>query len=208
MFSVWKNREKTDFLLRQRRAIFSQANFTPYALTAEKNIIFSFSATGSGRYIFMNRDSKYYPSAFKSTQDFINLENDILTGSEIPELLVRGTKVRKYRPRGGFSLELPEFPFLYVPEIRKLDPETQKKRYHYSEIPKYLITARKSKYVKPDAVQSLYIFGCNNDELYKKISAGSSIYVTHTYENEKAVAVSKCVNSYNIIPLQHCLKAI
>ena len=207
VFCVEKQR-KDGFSFEAKARNFLSGKFYAVRFNGRKKYNFFIFSNRQWKVYFMNRNSKYYPSAFKSTQDFICLENDIITGSEIPELLVRGTKVKKYHPRGGTSLELPEFPFLYVPEIRKLDPETQKRRYHYSQIPKYLITARKSKYVKPDAAQSLYIFGCNNDELYKKISVGSSICVTHTYENEKAVAVSKCVNSYNIIPLQHCLKAI
>ncbi len=157
---------------------------------------------------FMKRDFEYYPSAFKGTNDFIRLEKDINSGTVKPELIVRGTKVKRYRSNGGAKIELPDFPFFYPPELSRLDYDTQKKRYNYSDAPKYLITARKSRYIKPGSAPSLYIFGCNNDELYKSICTGRSICVTHTYENERAVAVSKCVNSYDIIPFQHCLKTL
>ena len=74
--------------------------------------------------------------------------------------------------------------------------------------PKYLVAARKTKYAKPESANSLYLFGCNKDSVYKNISSGVPICVTHTYENEKAVAVLKNKNRYDIIPLQHCLSVL
>lgn len=207
VFCVEKqNKDGFSFEAKARNLL--SGKFYDVRFIGRKKYMFFIFSNRQWKVYFMKRNSVYYPSAFKCTQDLMRLEKDIIVGNEIPELFVSGTKVKKYRSRGGACIELPQFPFLFTPEIKGLDLDEQKKRYHYSNIPKYLITACKSKYVKPDEVQSLYIFGCNSDELYNKISAGRSICVTHTYENEKAVAVSKCVNSYDIVPLQHCLKTL
>ena len=189
------------------RSVYS-GNFYDVRFEGKKRFAFFICKNNQWFVYYLEKNSEYCPSAFKSAEAFIRLENDIKCGLEKPYLFVHGNKVKKYRLRGDAKIILPNPPFLFQTETEKLDDELQKNRYNYKTPPKYIIAARKTKYVKPGEADSLYFFGCNNNELYKKISYGMPICVTHTYENEKAVAVLKFANKYDIIPFQHCLKVL
>lgn len=203
-----EKQNKDGFYFEAKARSLSSGDFYDVRFDGRKKFVFFVFKNNQWYVYFMKKDTRYCPSEFKKTDDLIRLENDIASGSEVPYLFVYGNKVKKYRSRGGAKIILPDFPFIFAPEIKRLDPAAQKSRYNYKTAPKYLIAARKTKYVRPGSAESLYLFGCNNDEVYKKISSGVPICVTHTYENEKAVAVLKDTNRYDIIPFQHCLKIL
>ncbi len=158
-------------------------------------------------YLFCS-DAVYHPSAFCDVCDLESLENDVKDKKAIPLVHIKSGRVRSCFLRKGGRIELPELPFFYPSELGKLDVQTEKERYNYAEAPKYLITARLSKYVKAGATPSQYVFGCNSDELYRKIRCGSSVAVTDTNKNLKAVVVKKAKNTFGVIPKQHCLRMI
>lgn len=203
-----EKQNKDGFYFEAKARSLNSGKFYDVRFEGRKRYAFFIYKNNQWNVYFMHRNAKYFPSAFKGVQDLERLESDIEIGLETPDLRVCGIRVKKYRLRGGARIDLPDFPFLYHSEVKMLDPARQRSRYNYSSAPKYLIAARKTKYVKPNAAESLYLFGCNSDEVYNKISSGVPICVTHTYENEKAVAVIKDVNRYDIIPFQHCLKTL
>lgn len=203
-----EKQNKDGFCFEAKARNLCSGKFYDVRFNGRKKYLFFIFSNRLWKVYFMNSNSAYYPSVFKDVNDFISLENDIMKGTVKPKLFLSGSKLKRYRSNGGEKIELPKFPFFYLPELSLLDHDTQKKRYNYSDAPKYLITARKSKYVKPGSANSLYVFGCNSDALYENITQGRSICVTHTYENERAVAVNKCENSYGIIPFQHCLRTL
>lgn len=205
-----EKQNKDGFFFEAKARSLACGKFYDVRFDGKKKYVFYVFSNRRWNVYFMRRDTKYYPAVFKNANDFIRLEQDIHAGGEKPVKLVSGAerKIKNLRLRGGAKIYLPEFPFLYDSELKTLDFDLQKERYKYQTAPKYLITARKAKYVKPDSADSVYLYGCNSDELYKRIIPGSAICVTHTYENEKAVAVSKIPNRYNVIPIQHCLRTL
>lgn len=181
-----------------------------YGIRFEGKKKFYFFVFDSGRwnvYLFRS-DAVYHPASFRDVHDLTNLETDILNKKIVPIIHIKSGKSGSCFLRRGGKIELPEMPFFYPSELRMLDRQTEIERYKYTDAPKYLITARLNKYVKPQSPQSLYMFGCNKDSVYKQISAGCPIEVTDTDKNLRAVAVRKTENIFNIIPKQHCLRPI
>lgn len=205
-----ERRDKDGFAFETKARNFKTGKFYDVRFNGRKKYEFFVFSGGRWHVYFMLRNANFCPESFKSAGDLLRLESDILSGAEKPYLTVRGTQANILRRRlsAGARIVLPDLPFLFCGELESFDNLSQKERYGYTCAPKYLIAARKTKYVKPGASESLYLFGCNNDRLYKQISPGTQLCVTHTYENERAVAVRKSVNRNGIIPMQHCLKKI
>ena len=207
LFCVEKQ-SKDGFYFEAKARSLHSGDFYDVRFEGKKKYLFFIFKNHQWHVYFMENDLHYHPSVFKSAEDLLRLESDIQSGRAQPDRFVYGAKVKKFRSRGGAKIDLPDPPFLFCPEVHTLDADFQKSRYHYTDAPKYLVAARKTKYANPESANSLYLFGCNKDSVYKNISSGVPICVTHTYENEKAVAVLKDKNRYDIIPLQHCLSVL
>lgn len=207
VFCVEKGYKDGFYFEAKARDIVS-GRFYDVRFSGRKNFFFFVFSSGRWDVYFMNTDEAYHPSVFCGAGDFLRLENDIITRKETPLIHIKSGKKRSCFLRKGGRIELPEFPFFYQAELARLDSETEKSRYKYQEAPKYLIIGRSSKYVKPDSVESFYVFGCNKESVYNSIFEGSSIEVTATNRNALAVAVGKTENSFDIVPMQHCLRLI
>lgn len=144
---------------------------------------------------------------FSEEGAFQRFENDLINGTVKPYMKIKTSKTpgTYFNRINGL---LPTLPFYFESELKYIAPNEDKKRYKYKKAPKYLIIARFNKYVKEDQPQSYYLLGCNNESLYKQISQGRGILVTHTDKNLRAVALFKYENKYKIVPKQHCLKVI
>lgn len=206
-----KKQSKDGFYFEAKARSLHSGDFYDVRFEGKKKYLFFIFKNHQWHVYFMENDLHYHPSVFKSAEDLLRLESDIQSGRAQPDRFVYGAKVKKFRSRGGARIDLPDLPFLFRSEantLRSLHSDFLKGRYQYTAAPKYLVAARKTKYANPESANSLYLFGCNKDSVYKNISSGVPICVTHTYENEKAVAVLKDKNRYDIIPLQHCLSVL
>ena len=193
MFCVEKQ-SKDGFYFEAKARSLHSGDFYDVRFEGKKKYLFFIFKNHQWHVYFMENDLNYHPSVFKSAEDLLRLESDIQSGRAQPDRFVYGAKVKKFRGEAN--------------TLRSLHSDFQKGRYQYTAAPKYLVAARKTKYANPESANSLYLFGCNKDSVYKNISSGVPICVTHTYENEKAVAVLKDKNRYDIIPLQHCLSVL
>lgn len=128
-----------------------------YGIRFEGKKKFYFFVFDSGRwnvYLFRS-DAVYHPASFRDVHDLTNLETDILNKKIVPIIHIKSGKSGSCFLRRGGKIELPEMPFFYPSELRMLDRQTEIERYKYTDAPKYLITARLNKYVKPQSPQSI-----------------------------------------------------
>lgn len=154
---------------------------------------------------FIKSGGEYNIDLFSDAAAFSRLENDINGGKVKPYFKVKTSKTpgTYFKQINGY---LPSTPFYFEQELKYISIQEEKERYNYKKAPKYVIIVRLNKYVKPGSPQSYYVVGCNNDNLYKQISRGRGVVITHTNENIRAVAVYKYQNTYKIVPKQNCLR--
>lgn len=155
----------------------------------------------------VNSCNGYNFNYFSNTAAFLRFENDLAQKIVLPYMKIKTSKTpgTYFNRINGY---LPTLPFYFQKELKYLSPEEEKIRYKYKKAPKYLIIASFDKFVKENSSRSYFVFGCNNESLYKQISQGRGIVVTNTHENIKAVALFKFENKYGIVPKQHCLKVV
>lgn len=154
----------------------------------------------------LNANVTYNRKAFCSINDFEQLESEIANGLETPLAYIKNGRVILNNSREEFMPLLPKLPFYFRDELSKLDLFENRERYRFNKAPKYLVFARRTKYINNEnQFVSHYVYGCDRDYVYEKIRREGGIVVTNTYEKIRAIAVYKTENIYNIVPKQACI---